>query len=162
MQSQTAFRLPLGMSFSGSLRGGFIKPLGFKSCRSNIMINDRFQLGGPTSLRGFEPFGLGPKEKGDSIGGSCFYAAGADLMLPLPILPRSIFQGHFFANAGNLVSHSTRSLDILSNFSIAAGCGLIVRFTSFRLELNYCVPVRARDSDYVKPGFQFGIGLHFM
>ena len=103
-------------------------------------------------------------DKGDSLGGECYYAAGIDLMFPLPLLPRSLFQGHLFANAGDLMSSASLSLDklSLSNFGIGAGCGLILRFTSFRLELNYCIPVRAKDSDYAKPGFQFGIGMHFM
>ena len=35
------------------------------------MVNDRFHLGGPTSVRGFEPFGLGLKEKGEWYLESC-------------------------------------------------------------------------------------------
>jgi outer membrane protein assembly factor BamA len=46
--------------------------------------------------------------------------------------------------------------------SMSTGFGLILRFTSFRLELNYCIPLKSNLWDSVKPGFQIGIGMHFM
>lgn len=141
------------------------------------------------SVRGFEPFGLGLKEKGesgiwnralylnkmlhshpligDSLGGNCYCAIGADVTFPLPVIPRSILQGHLFANAGNLVSVaslSSMAREKFPNFlgSIGVGCGVILRFTSFRLELNYCIPMQSKDTDLTKAGFQFGIGMNFM
>lgn len=85
-------------------------------------------------------------------------------MFPIPYLPPSIIRGHSFVNGGVLLPSigSFKDFHPLKDSSIAAGIGLIVRFTSFRLELNYCVPLLASPSDRIKPGFQFGIGMHFM
>ena len=46
---------------SGSLWGGVLRPIGSES-----HISDRLFLGGPTTLRGFGMWGLGPREKGIS------------------------------------------------------------------------------------------------
>lgn len=44
-----------------------------------------------------------------------------------------------------------------------AGCGLVARVGgAARLELNYCVPLRARRGDCTAPGLQFGLGAHFL
>jgi outer membrane protein insertion porin family len=88
-------------------------------------------------------------------------------MFPLPLLSKSFFRGHLFINGGSLVPLETKNflkskIDFLTNHSIAIGVGLVARFTSFRLELNYCIPVRATVTDSLKPGFQLGIGMHFM
>ncbi len=83
------------------------------------------------------------------------------------MISRSVLQGHVFANAGELVSvksFSTLGREKLPDFlgSVGVGCGVVLRFTSFRLELNYCIPVKSKDTDLAKAGFQFGIGMHFM
>lgn len=84
-----------------------------------------------------------------------------------PVISRSILQGHLFLNAGNLTSTSNFSSLVFDKFlsipeSMSTGFGLILRFTSFRLELNYCIPLKSNLWDSVKPGFQIGIGMHFM
>jgi outer membrane protein insertion porin family len=68
IQYQKAFELPLSLGLTTSFRTGLLYP--FSSSQNSIgnanwgsRINDRFHLGGPTSLRGFEAFGLGPKDK---------------------------------------------------------------------------------------------------
>jgi outer membrane protein insertion porin family len=71
VQLQKAFQLPLCFGFTTSFRSGLLYP--FLSSPNTVgnanwgsRINDRFHLGGPTSLRGFEAFGLGPKDKRNS------------------------------------------------------------------------------------------------
>ncbi|KAJ3338384.1 hypothetical protein HDU91_001239 [Kappamyces sp. JEL0680] len=171
--------LGLGMNLALTARAGLLHPFAIGSIkRSTSMVNDRFQLGGPTTLRGFQQDGVGPRDKrrrpnvlltlDDAIGGNAYYAAGATFSFPLPILSPNYFRGQFFANAGTLVQTvdwsgiAKRDLQTLSNVSSAAGAGLVVRFAGFRLEMNYCVPLRITTTDKVKPGFQFGIGMHFM
>eukprot|EP00058_Branchiostoma_floridae_P005447 XP_002590935.1 hypothetical protein BRAFLDRAFT_285241 [Branchiostoma floridae] len=88
---------------SCSLRGGIMKPLKGTSSR----INDRFFLGGPTTLRGFDMHGIGPKSEGDFMGGEGFWAAGLHLYTPLPFRPGKggfgeLFRTHMFVTAGNL------------------------------------------------------------
>jgi outer membrane protein insertion porin family len=54
------------------------------------------------------------------------------------------------------------ALDLFTNPSVSCGMGLAARFTSFRLELNMALPLRITTTDGLKPGIQFGIGMHFM
>ncbi len=98
------------------------------------------------------------------MGGDSYFAFGSDFMFPLPILPKSIVRGHTFLNGGALLPQfdSLITFDPLKELSLSAGAGLIVRFTSFRLELNYCIPLQMTITDLCKPGFQFGIGMHFL
>ncbi|RHY17324.1 hypothetical protein DYB25_002149 [Aphanomyces astaci] len=56
-------------------------------------ISDRFFLGGPLSLRGFNHKGVGPRanpddggvKSGDALGGEVFYSVGASLGFPFPL-----------------------------------------------------------------------------
>jgi len=44
---------------------GHIQPLNlFKNNSKGVSIMDKFYLGGPTSLRGFQNKGIGPRERG--------------------------------------------------------------------------------------------------
>ncbi|KAJ3253929.1 hypothetical protein HDU77_004319 [Chytriomyces hyalinus] len=157
--------LPLGGGFSitTSLRSGILWTLGLRQSR----VNDRFHLGGPTSVRGFLQNGIGPKDGNDIVGGDMFAAAGISLFAPLPYLADKPIKFHFFANAGNMIKLDDNrdikaaSRTLLSSFSTAVGLGLAVRFSILRLEINYCLPVSVTRTDSVKPGLQFGVGLHF-
>ena len=101
--------------------------------KENILINDRFFLGGPLTLRGFSNRGAGPHKDGKnswlhsfkiqslieicqsdcSLGNTAYWLAGAHLYTPLPFLHNhkglsSWFKTHSFVNIGNLFSaHST-------------------------------------------------------
>ncbi|KAI8901917.1 surface antigen-domain-containing protein [Globomyces pollinis-pini] len=161
-----ALRLPRNFGLSASLRGGVLFPYSFDAV-PRTRINDRFSLGGPTSLRGFEQGGVGPKEKNDSLGGDMYYGLGLGFSFPLPVLPVNFFRGHIFGNGGTLVplkqgTFFESSKQLLFNPSVSSGIGLVARFTNFRLELNYCVPLRITSTDTLKPGLQFGIGMNFM
>jgi len=59
-EAETQWNYPLGKGFSlsSSLRGGLLLPL----MNSRTRINDRFFIGGPLSVRGFNHYGLGPKD----------------------------------------------------------------------------------------------------
>ena len=86
---------------SWSLWGGYLYAL------TPSKINDRFLLGGPSTLRGFGMWGAGPRERGFSLGGEAYWASGVHLFAPLPLLPRtglfSRIRLHSFATAGNLL-----------------------------------------------------------
>ena len=51
--------------------------------------------------------------------------------------------------------------ELMKRPSIAAGIGLIYRTPLGRVELNFGVPVRMRQGDWARKGFQFGIGFEF-
>ncbi|XP_035770575.1 sorting and assembly machinery component 50 homolog B [Neolamprologus brichardi] len=92
---------------SASLWGGMLCPIGAQpSC-----IADRFYLGGPTSVRGFGMYSIGPQSEGDYLGGEAYWAGGLHLYTPLPFRPGKggfgdLFRTHFFLNAGNLCNLS--------------------------------------------------------
>ncbi|KAI9343068.1 surface antigen-domain-containing protein [Zopfochytrium polystomum] len=164
VEGQVHVPLTNGFTASGSLRGGLLFPLA--QDRPN-RINDRFYLGGPLSVRGFQQHGIGPADGADRVGGDMFVAGGVSLFTPLPYLVDAPIKGHLFANAGNLIqldqddpiTDSARRL--FGTVSSSVGLGLAVRFSMLRLEVNYCLPVTVTATDAVKPGLQFGIGLHF-
>ncbi|KAF3859476.1 hypothetical protein F7725_021875 [Dissostichus mawsoni] len=88
---------------SASLWGGMLCPIGGQPSS----IADRFYLGGPTSVRGFGMYSIGPQSEGDYLGGEAYWAGGLHLYTPLPFRPGKggfgdLFRTHFFLNAGNL------------------------------------------------------------
>ena len=87
--------------------------------RSRTLFSDRFQLGGPTSVRSFRTNGLGPRDRGraffispspsllshiadDSIGGQLYYSVGISAISDLPRKPQWPVKLHAWANAGRL------------------------------------------------------------
>lgn len=100
VDSQVHVPLKLGFSASGSARGGILFPLAHD--RPN-RVNDRFFLGGPQSVRGFQQHGVGPQDGVDRVGGDLFFSSGLSLFTPLPFLINAPIKGHLFANFGSLV-----------------------------------------------------------
>ena len=98
---------------SASLRGGCLNP--FSSSR----INDRFLLGGPTSLRGFSLWGAGPQDLGFAVGGEAYWASALHLFTPLPLLSKSgvfgLFRMHGFITAGNSIRNCNWFCRIMSD-----------------------------------------------
>lgn len=84
------FGLPI-LNFSLSYHLGAIKSYGEDDSRP-ARISDRFFLGGPMSVRGFNHKGIGPRASpmdggvaaGDSLGGDVSYQAGASVGFPFP------------------------------------------------------------------------------
>jgi len=148
-----------------SFSTGFMIPLVKKE---NILINDRFFLGGPLTLRGFSNRGAGPHKDDCSLGNTAYWLAGAHLYTPLPFLHNhkglsSWFKTHSFVNIGNLFSANAISREnLINNTRLAVGSGLVIGFGKMaRLELNYVLPVLKNENDKSVKGLQFGIGIHF-
>nr|XP_023668455.1 sorting and assembly machinery component 50 homolog [Paramormyrops kingsleyae] len=155
---------------SASLWGGMLLPIGDKP----TCIADRFYLGGPTSVRGFSMYSIGPQSEGDYLGGEAFWASGAHLYTPLPFRPGrggfgDLFRMHFFLNAGNLCrldygegprSHLQKLAECIR---WSYGAGIVLRLGNIaRLELNYCVPMGVQSGDRICDGVQFGAGIRFL
>ena len=154
-----------GVSFTTALRAGLMYPLplGFDSNPQASRINDRFQLGGPTDVRGFRLGGLGPRDGEDAVGGDVYAAGSANLLLPLPRLgPDKPFRMQAFINGGRLLAlkqSDKKEMDAgsvkqsisstvaeLSNGlpSMAAGIGLVYGHPVARFELNFSLPLVIR------------------
>jgi outer membrane protein insertion porin family len=166
-----------GVSLTGGLRAGMLYPLpvGFGSTPTPSRINDRFQLGGPTDIRGFKMGGLGPRDGADAIGGDIFAAGSANLLMPFPRLGKETpLRFQLFANAGRLLSlrdsGGSTSKNVYSTVgqlgnglpSIAAGFGVVYAHPVARFELNFSLPLVMRKGEEARKGLQFGVGINFM
>ena len=196
MESQAAVPIPIpgvkgdsGVTFTAGLRGGLLYPLALPGQQepAHSRINDRFQLGGPTDVRGFRLSGLGPRDGQDAVGGDLYAAGGASLLVPLPRVGKDTplrFQA--FINGGRLVAlrdsrtsdpervspnssmdatgsvASTMSALIQELPSCAAGVGLVYAHPAARFELNFSLPLVIRKGEEGRKGFSFGVGIDFL
>ncbi|EDR02029.1 uncharacterized protein LACBIDRAFT_186162 [Laccaria bicolor S238N-H82] len=152
-----------GVSISLAARAGLLSSL-----KGSTLFSDRFQLGGPTSIRSFKANSMGPRDGPDYIGGDIYYSAGASLISNIPKKPHWPVKAHLWVNAGRLDAlDKSRPLlesiqNTLSRPSISAGVGLIYRFDPIRVEVNFGVPLVASKSDGSRRGIQVGMGLEFL
>ncbi|KZZ98204.1 mitochondrial outer membrane protein (Sam50) [Ascosphaera apis ARSEF 7405] len=175
---------PSGVSFTTGFRAGLLYSFGLdgdlrpKASR----INDRFQLGGPTDVRGFKLCGIGPRDGQDALGGDAYAAGSANLFFPLPRV--GIDQPvrlQAFINAGRLVSLQPSGSDAsyptptfqdsisstikeLGNGlpTTSAGVGLVYAHPLARFELNVSMPLVVRKGEEGRKGLQFGVGINFL
>jgi outer membrane protein insertion porin family len=176
-----------GISIGGGLRMGMLYPLplglGSSSKISPNRLNDRFQLGGPTDVRGFKLGGLGPHDGQDSVGGDVFAAGSVNILAPLPYKgPDSSLRFQVFANGGRLVAMKNDgkqgaeldSRTVMNGMagavadlfrgvpSMAAGVGLVYAHPVARFELNFSLPLVLRKGELGTKGLQVGVGINFM
>lgn len=179
-----------GASIGAGLRMGMLYPL-ISGVDANgyakpSRINDRFQLGGPTDVRGFKLGGLGPHDGKDAVGGDVFAAGTVNMLLPLPYKgPESALRFQMFANGGRLVALQDKSrgeksaggmsagavresvinavADVLNGTpTMAAGLGLVYAHPVARFELNFSLPLVLRKGELGTKGLQLGVGINFM
>ena len=189
IHTQTASSVPVpgikgesGVTFTTGLRAGLLYPLplGSNEQAEASHINDRFQIGGPTDVRGFRLSGLGPRDGNDSVGGDVYAAGSANLLVPLPRLGReSPLRLQAFVTGGRLLAlkqseKEGRSGSVRENVystiaelgnglpSIAGGVGLVYAHPAARLELNFSLPLVMRKGEDARKGIQLGIGLEFL
>ena len=187
LEGETQAAVPLGSSgitFTAGLRGGMLYPLtlsgGDKPVQSRI--NDRFQLGGPTDVRGFRLSGLGPHDGLDAVGGDVYAAGGASLLFPVPRvsagtplrLQAFINGGRLLALEGKAKEGTIDSATVLSNMrrtivalkdglpSCAAGLGVVYAHPVARFEINFSLPLVRKDAEAVRKGLSFGVGVEFL
>lgn len=191
-ETQAAVPIPIpgiegdsGVSFTAGLRGGFLYPLplGFDTKPTPSRINDRFQLGGPTDIRGFRLSGLGPRDGADAVGGDVYAAGSANLLVPLPrVGADKPFRMQAFVNGGRLLALKQvpadgndddartvqkslgSTISELGNGlpSMAAGVGLVYAHPVARFELNFTLPLVLRRGEEGRKGLQFGVGINLL
>ena len=190
VEAQGAIPVPLpgiqgesGVSLTTGFRAGLLYPLslGAKSEPNPSRINDRFQLGGPTDVRGFRLSGLGPRDGSDAVGGDVYAAGSANLLFPIPRVGKDKpFRLQVFANGGRLLAlkapktegrEGEKSRQTLSSTmaeltnglpSMAAGIGLVYAHPVARFELNFSLPLVLRKGEDGRKGLQFGIGINML
>lgn len=159
----------------GTFNCGILKRLIPSDGSKVVTIADNFFLGGPLNVRGFEMRGLGPSSENNALGGHMYWATGLHLYTPLPFRSHrggfgELFRTHFFLTGGNVLSGFGSSRDLAGNFEAAIhnlrlsyGIGVALKLGGIaRVELNYCIPIRAQRGDRPAPGLQFGIGVNFL
>lgn len=182
-----------GVSIGGGLRLGLLYPLplgySLTGAAQPSRINDRFQLGGPTDVRGFKIGGVGPHDGADAVGGDVFAAGSVNALFPLPRTgPDSPLRLQLFANAGRLVALNSSkgtekkgreglAMDSATVFkgvrsavgeltnglpSLAAGVGLVYAHPVARFELNFSLPLVLRRGEEGRKGLQVGVGINFL
>ncbi|KAL9709920.1 hypothetical protein Ac2012v2_006980 [Leucoagaricus gongylophorus] len=158
-----------GLTLSLAARSGLLWGLGGSR---GTLFSDRFQIGGPVSVRGFMNNGLGPCDGSDSLGGDAYWSLGASIISDIPKKPLWPVKLHGWVDAGRLEGiDRTRppkeSLTALqSSFfqrpSISAGLGLIYKFDPIRVEVNFGLPLVSSAGERGKRGVQVGMGLEFL
>ena len=190
VEAQGAIPVPItgiqgesGVSLTTGLRAGLLYPLplGAESEAKPSRINDRFQLGGPTDVRGFRLSGLGPRDGSDALGGDVYAAGSANLLFPIPRVGKDRpFRFHVFANGGRSLAlkrariegtdgekvrqRLSSTMAELGNGlpSMAAGFGLVYAHPVARFELNFSLPLALRRGEEGRKGLQFGIGINML
>ena len=150
---------------AGTLQAGVARSLS----STPVMINDRYFLGGPLSIRGYAMKGIGQHSEQASLGGELYWASGVHLYTPLPFRSGNggfgdLFRMHFFANAGNISDMNyIRPKDFLTNCRYSYGVGIMFMLGGMaRLEVNYCIPKNAQPGDIINEGLQVGVGINFL
>lgn len=172
---------PIGTS---GISASFYSRTGAIVSQNRTSIVDRFYLGGPTSFRGFQVRGIGPRDQTDAIGGDIYYSIGTMLSVPVPqsSLLAQLFNArlHVFGAVGDLSDLSTvqKSLSSISekplsqrvrftweqlyeSMRVSAGLGIALQTAIGRIELNFCRILRSSDTDAAVSGFQFNISESF-
>jgi len=157
------------MTFEVSSHLGAIVPL---SSFEDINISDKFFIGGPMSMRGFEYNSIGPCNNKAFTGSWAYWLLGGHLYTPLPFVSSGCEEPswsqairlHFFFNSGNCVNPKTLVENgpsaLFNNTRLSCGFGVAYNLMkAARVELNFCYPISAKKSDKTSDGLQFGIGV---
>ncbi|SCV69185.1 BQ2448_2205 [Microbotryum intermedium] len=157
--------LPPGWAMSFGSRMGWLQPL--NASKTSLFV-DRYQLGGPTSMRQFRPNLMGPRDASDHLGGDLFWALGLSLTAPFPLRPHWPLKVHTFVNAGKLTTFDPNQAmtgnlkGLLREPSVSVGVGLMYRHSMVRIEGNVGVPLAMGKQEGAVKGLQFGLGMSFL
>ncbi|MGQ0792465.1 MAG: outer membrane protein assembly factor BamA [Deltaproteobacteria bacterium] len=144
--------------------GGQYGIINFRNNKDDLIVTERFFLGGPSDLRGFEFRRVGPRVPTDDgdfviIGGTQEMFASLDYVIP--ILPEAGLKGVVFFDIGNVFNdNESLSLDI-GDYRKDVGFG--VRWISplgpLRIEVGFPIGKRLSDEDTYE--IQFTVGNLF-
>ena len=146
------------------------------SITSSSLVCDRYVLGGPGEVRGFQYAGLGPRAHTDALGGDLFLAAALHLYSPLPFhkwrqMAGNAVKTHFFVTGGSLIASPSASSPstwlhlasrLSSSLGASCGAGLTIATGPFNIEINFCYPFKFSATDIKQTGPQISVGLRFL
>ncbi|THD76134.1 MAG: outer membrane protein assembly factor BamA, partial [Bradyrhizobium sp.] len=149
-------------------QGGYITGWGGQQVP---LLNSFF--GGPTLVRGFAPYGFGPRDLTpgttmDNVGGSMYWATTAELQSAIPGIPQEYgLKASAFVDAGSVFHYggpttfpgSAQSLQVANANIVRSSVGVGLTWASpfGALTVNYAVPLTKAAYDVVQP-FSFGAG----
>jgi len=120
-----------------------------------IPIQERFFLGGASSIRSFQEGELGPKDPdGTPLGGEAFTSATAELRFPML---RNLY-GALFADAGSVTEEADRLGTGRYSFALGAGLRYYLPIGPIRLDYGWNPdPGKDEDGDalHLSVGFSF-------
>jgi outer membrane protein insertion porin family len=119
-----------------------------------------YYAGGPESVRGYQPFSLGPKDVfGNSIGGATKITGGAELLFPVPGADRDqSLRLSGFLDLGQVYGQEEK-LD-LGELRASTGIGLSWLSPFGPLKISFAIPLNARVGDQEQRiQFTFGTGF---
>jgi outer membrane protein insertion porin family len=121
----------------------------------DVNIVDRFFIGGAETLRGFDSYGIGPrdKSKGSALGGNIYYTGTSELRFPLGFGKELGLFGSTFIDAGSLYKVDVAQKDeIWDSKKLRSAYGFGVGFTTPMgpIRLHYSIPIRKEHFDRTK------------
>lgn len=135
---------------------------------SSLNVFDQFSLDS-NDIRGFADSGIGPRMRGDPIGGTTYFTASAEATFPLPgVSQDSGLRGGFFVDAGTLFGNDVKVKEptkgklhgVAMDWRAATGASLIWASPFGPLRVDYAIPVMKQDHDIVQ-NLKFGISTAF-
>jgi len=150
------------ITFVSRVMGGHISGWGGQDVR----LVDSFYVGGE-KIRGFKRSGIGPRDAltNDSLGGTIFYAATAEVRFPFPLIPEELgLGGAIFADAGSVWQPGDIPLGVLVNDSnaIRSSVGASILWSSpvgpLRADFAYVISAEDYDEEEM---FRFGATTKF-
>lgn len=117
-----------------------------------VRIADRFSLGG-YSLRGFDFAGVGPRDRttGESLGGLYYYAATAELLIPIRVFPSDLgLKGALFTDIGSLFGTGFPANQIQESKALRAGSGFgfSVSTPLGPIGVDFAFPIKKSKGDH--------------
>lgn len=148
--------IPERLNLSFEIEGGHLAMLGDRTSRSV----DRFNLGG-TSLRGFAPRGVGPRDGSDALGGDSFAAISVETRSPIASIGTFDIAGGVFFDAGSVwdlddVAGAMGAVDGTAQIRTSAGLSLTAQVGDLPISLYYAEPLKSVEGDSVQ---EFGLSV---
>ena len=127
---------------------------------SELPIFKNYFAGGPTSVRGYQSYSLGPRDStGDPIGGNAKVVANAELYFPSPLYTDTMRFLTFFDAGSVFDTEGGKGLDP-SEFRYSAGVGLAWLSPVGAITMSFAQPLK-KDSQDEPEQFQFTFGTTF-
>ena len=124
---------------------------------SDIADSNKFSLGG-RSLRGFDIYGVGPRNSSASyVGGNNLLLSQIDYMIPLSESENNLIDLVTFIDVGKIYSNKTNPTDSKESVRISSGIGFNINTLIGPLSLTWAWPIQSESYDKEKR-FVFSIG----